>query len=114
MPAPNAFTGFTTTGYSSSPTKVVDNSPTTFNAFKGWEIWTDDSHTTSFYMPAAGYRAYDNGLAIATLGVRGYYWTSALAYNGRGIRLHFEASVINPVDHRNNGFGHSVRPVADN
>ena len=114
MPAPNAFTGFTTTGSSSSPTKVVDNSPTTFNTIKGWEIWTDDSHTTSFYMPAAGYRAYDNGLAIATLGVRGYYWTSALAYNGRGIRLHFEASVINPVDHRNNGFGHSVRPVADN
>ena len=108
MPAPNAFTGFTTNGQSSGPKN-------TSGAWeKGWNFNNKiSSPDATVWFPAAGLRNPGDG-SLNYVGRYGYYW-SAVPYGtsyGRG--LHFDLGDVQPLYSYTWACGFAVRPVADN
>ena len=109
MPAPNAFTGFTTTGnhtYTSSE----------FNVKGGWDygynFYNKISHPdATVWFPASGYRLGDGSLN--DVGSSGYYWSAAPGETGDAMFMNFNQVIVSPQDMYHRSLGLSVRPVAD-
>ena len=84
MPPVGAYSGFTTTGKSTSEiaeinsTRVIDN---------GWHFYTDATKKNTVYFPASGYLWRDNGV-LESVGIVGYYWY-APRYYGHGHSFSF-------------------------
>ena len=112
MPAPNAFTGFTTTGENTSSQSEFNisgvwNDGWTFNN----KIVSPDPNTT-IYFPVTGYRNGDNGALEG--GNTGNYYSALPDYNKvYGCFLKFSLSTVEPKRSYDRSYGYAVRPVAD-
>ena len=110
MPASNAFTGFTTTGSSTS-------NQTEWNVSgamdKGWNFNNKISNPdATVYFPAAGERIVANG-SLGSVGYEGYYWL-AVPYNANtGCFLSFNRWGVGPQSHDGRPYGMAVRPVSE-
>ena len=110
LPAPNAFTGFTTTGQASG-------NPNEFNIqgsfHKGWLLYLQPNKqgSTSFFY---GCGARHNNLGkLNSISTNGYYWM-ANHYSIRSSRnLNFSAVNINTQDNSNRSSGFSVRSAEE-
>ena len=114
VPAPKAFTGFTTTGQYTSNREEFNVSGTWNN---GWNFNNKRTNpNATIYFPALGYRYGDN-LSLSGLNNSGSYWAASVGpYNGfRGYNLSISENWIYNTSNENNpASGYCVRPVADN
>ncbi len=114
VPAPKAFTGFTTTGQYTSNREEFNVSGTWNN---GWNFNNKRTNpNATIYFPALGYRYGDN-LSLSGLNNSGSYWAASVGpYNGfRGYNLSIsENGIYNTSNENNPASGYCVRPVADN
>ncbi|EFM02417.1 hypothetical protein HMPREF0658_0640, partial [Hoylesella marshii DSM 16973 = JCM 13450] len=109
IPASNAFTGFTKTGYPS-------NQQHEFNVNGGWDNgWIFNNKIISpdatAYFPALGARNYHNGLP-ETIGAYAYYWSAVPYSSDYGCASNFTQLAIGPLGGFR-PFGYAVRPVAE-
>lgn len=114
MPASNAFTGFTTTGQTSSELEIIGRSnEQTYNNNFGHNFWTNKSKTATIYFPAAGIRSPING-SLGLLGFGGYHW-SAVPYDrtGNACYMSFILDRAFPLYNNSCASGFSVRPVSE-
>ena len=92
LPAPNAFTGFTTTGQNAGDWKTPGN-PDHFNAKlpfdNGWYFYTKKNKQgeTNFF-PATGCRYYSSGF-VRSNSLSGSYWNADITGEKRGRILFF-------------------------
>ena len=107
MPASNAFTGFTTNGYSG------------MNASGAWDHgWNFNNKISSpdatVYFPASGYR-HDGSISPSDVGSQGRYWTVSPGDWGSysAYFLYFQSSHMVPHSASYRMWGFSVRPVAE-
>lgn len=113
----NAFTGFTTTGNNTiipeefNVEGVKDN--VYFLYLLGWNMWTNNSHSTTNYFPAGGYRLDTDG-RLMRVGSAAYYWSAIPTSNSYSCSFSFGGYGIHPLytNHRANGF--AIHPIADN
>ena len=114
VPAPKAFTGFTTTGRYTTNREEFNVSGTWNN---GWHFNNKLTNSNaSVYFQALGYRGYEDTNIIG-MNVTGCYWAASVGpYNGyRGYGLSIGENIIyNTSSEDNPAFGYCVRPVADN
>ena len=117
MPAPNAFTGFTTTGNKSTTQSEfnvdgTDNSQTYQNNF-GYNFWTSSSKTATIYFPALGCRYFSTG-SLSFVGNYGVYWAAVPGVDrNTGRHLEFTSGHVSPLDRSNRAFGVPARPVSE-
>ena len=110
MPASNAFTGFTTTGSSTS-------NQTEWNVSGAWDNgWNFNNKISNpdatIYFPASGQRIVSNG-SLGNVGYEGYYW-SAVPFNAvTGCFLYFGRWSVDPQMHDGRSYAYPVRPVLD-
>ena len=109
MPASNAFTGFTTTGQSTSTQSEFNVSG---DWDMGWNFKAGGSSTATVYFPASGFRVYNVG-SLSLVGVYGYYWSAVPNGTYYGCGLYFNSGDVNPRINSNRSYGFSVRPVAE-
>lgn len=86
---------------------------TTVNGIKG-KKFTDKATGNSIFLPAVGYRNYNNGL-ISFAGMNGYYWSNT-KYGGDRAYALFIPSITNENTHIYDhlcSYGFNVRPVAE-
>ena len=122
MPAPNAFTGFTTTGNKSTTQSEfnvdgTDNSQTYKNNF-GYNFWTSSSKTATIYFPALGCRYFSTGSlsfgSVSFVGNYGVYWSAVPGVDrNTGRHLEFTSGHVSPLDRSNRAFGFPARPVSE-
>ena len=110
MPASNAFTGFTTTGNSSS-------NQTEWNVSGDWDMgWNFNNKITSpnatVYFPASGYRQYDSG-GLYLVGYDGNFWSAVPTASHNGCSLYFEQWFVFPQGYRERPSGFAVHPVSE-
>lgn len=110
MPASNAFTGFTTTGSSTS-------NQTEWNVSgawdKGWNFNNKISNPdATIYFPAAGQRIIANG-SLGNMGYEGHYWLAVPFNAPAGCFLTFNRWGVQPQSHDGRPHAYSVRPVAE-
>ena len=107
MPAPYAFTGFTTNGQNEGP----------MNVSGAWDYgWNFNNKISSpdatVYFPATGYRdLYFNSLE--DVGDVGCCWSVATFAHNSGTCLVFTPHNIVPMNYNIRSFGFSVRPVSE-
>ena len=110
MPASNAFTGFTTTGQSTS-------TQSQFNVSGDWDNgWNFNNKIASpdatVYFPASGSR-YDYDGSLYRVGNFGYYWSAVPGYTNYGYNLSFYSGSVGPQYGNIRSGGYSVRPVSE-
>ena len=105
LPPGNVFTGFTTTGGSTSTSSEI-NGTWSSSSLKGWNFYTDSSKSKTIFFPASGYRSYSNGGA-SIVGSYGYCWSAVPGSQYGGRYLIFDASSVYPwySSYRACGFG---------
>ena len=109
MPAPKAFTGFTTTGNKSENTAEFNVEGEFAN---GWNFYTKPGKAgNTVFFPAAGYRYCGYG-KVFSLGESGFYW-SAVPSENTGHIFNFSSELVDPmvISYRASGF--AVRPVLE-
>ena len=130
MPADNAFTGFTTTGWPTSDKSKYNVDRTSdeqaFNNNFGHNFWTNDSKTATIYFPISGYLDVDYG-TLEDVGEWALYW-SAIPFHrpdnppaanphydhaGSAVNLNLTSDAVNPLNRCFRNFGGSVRPVSE-
>lgn len=113
VPAPKAFTGFTTTGVYTTDRENFNVSGTWNNGWHFNNKLTNPNATV--YFQALGYRGYD-ALNIIGMNAYGYYWAASVGpYNGcRGYGLSIGENIIYTNTENNPALGNCVHPVADN
>ena len=116
MPAPNAFTGFTTTGQTSLTQSQLnvdgtDNWQTFQNNF-GHNFWTSSSKTATINFPASGFRNYSGG-SLGVVGSSGFYWSSVSSGSLGGYSLIFSWGNVYPLGNNNRPYGYAARPVSE-
>ena len=109
MPASNAFTGFTTTGQSTSFKSQFNVSG---DWDMGWNFKAGGSSTATVYFPGSGYR-YDNFGSLDGVGGIGICWSAVPYDTYGGCGLAFNQGGVLPQSHFNRSYGYSVRPVAE-
>jgi uncharacterized protein (TIGR02145 family) len=109
MPESGAFTGFTTTGGSTS-TSSEFNVSGSFS--KGWNFLSNGTGSPTIFFPAAGFRYYSTG-ALNNVGSFGGSWTAVPSGNNNGRYPYFESSLVNPQNGSRRSYGCTVRPVKD-
>ena len=107
MPAPYAFTGFTTNGQNEGP----------MNVSGAWDYgWNFNNKLSSpdatVYFPATGYRDLDYG-SLGDVGDDGFCWSVATFAFNSGTYLIFTPHHIGPMYYHIRSFGFSVRPVSE-
>ena len=112
MPASNAFTGFTTTGNSTSTQSEFNVSGAWDN---GWHFnWRPFSSDATVYFSASGSRSYYLGLLVS-MDSGGHYWSAVPSGTDSGCLLSFYWGNVYPQDsYFRRAYACSVRPVADN
>lgn len=116
MPAPNAFTGFTTTGQNSSTQSELNVDGTsgwqTYQNNFGHNFWTSSSKTATINFPAAGYRVNGNG-SLGGVGNYGCYWSAVPVYASNCCGFIFYSGYVNPLIVNSRTSGLSARPVSE-
>jgi hypothetical protein len=107
LPPGNVFTGFTTTGGSTSTSSEI-NGTWSSSSLKGWNFYTDSSKSKTIFFPASGYRSYSNGGALY-VGGYGYCWSAVPSSQGNGRSLRFYSSGVGPLNHGTRAYGFGVR-----
>lgn len=110
MPAPNAFTGFTTNGKFNGPMNVS-------GAWDyGWHFNNKiSSPDATVYFPASGQRDYYYTYAgwLGNVGINGYYWT-AVSNGANGAYIwYFGKDRMGTLNSTYRPYGQSVRPVSE-
>ena len=106
VPAPNAFTGFTTTGQNSNNASDwnVDGSWD-----KGWMFYSKPGKTGSkIFFPASGWRNNSSG-ELYDVSAGCYHWTAGPASHTYGRSLEFYSGYVNPLYGNDRSFGYAVR-----
>ena len=106
VPAPNAFTGFTTTGQNSNNASDwnVDGSWD-----KGWMFYSKPGKTGSkIFFPASGWRNNTSG-ELYDVSAGCYHWTAGPASRTYGRSLEFYSGYVNPLYGNDRSFGFAVR-----
>ena len=107
MPAPNAFTGFTTNGQNAGPINTNEE------WMSGWSFNNKIiSPNATIYFPAAGYRGGTDG-ALHGVGINGFYWAYSLSIRGAACTFDFTSSNVAPNMGHYSASGVSIRPVAE-
>ena len=94
LPPGNVFTGFTTTGGSTSTSSEI-NGTWSSSSLKGWNFYTDSSKSKTIFFPASGFRYYSYGGVPSS------------QYTGR--YLSFDSSYVYPLDFNYRAYGFGVR-----
>ena len=106
LPPGNVFTGFTTTGGSTSTSSEI-NGTWSSSSLKGWNFYTDSSKSKTIFFPASGYRYRSNGEA-SRVGRYGFYWSAVPSSPTKGHYLYFSSLEVIPLstsNYRAVGFG---------
>ena len=108
--APNAFTGFTTTGQNSE-------NASEFNVegdfAKGWLFYTKPNKAgTTMFFPASGYRLNSSG-SVSNVTRYGFYWVAGPLDSAGGRYLYFTSGYVYPLLNAIRSFGLSVRPAKE-
>jgi len=116
MPASNAFTGFTTTGQSSSVQSELNVDGTSdgqqwINNF-GHNFWTSSSKTATINFPASGTRSSNNG-SLVFVGSLGWYWSAVPGNMNNGCFLHFNPNSVYPLRTDTRGYALAAHPVSE-
>lgn len=106
LPPGNVFTGFTTTGGSTSTSSEI-NGTWSSSSLKGWNFYTDSSKSKTIFFPASGYRYRSNGM-VSNVSSSGFYWSAVPSSPTKGRYLYFYSSQVLPLstsNYRAVGFG---------
>ena len=106
LPPGNVFTGFTTTGGSTSTSSEI-NGTWSSSSLKGWNFYTDSSKSKTIFFPASGYRYRSNGM-VSNVGRYGFCWSAVPSSPTKGRYLYFNSSDVLPLSTSNSravGFG---------
>lgn len=106
LPPGNVFTGFTTTGGSTSTSSEI-NGTWSSSSLKGWNFYTDSSKSKTIFFPASGYRYRSNGM-VSNVSSDGFYWSAVPSSPTKGHYLYFSSLQVIPLstsDYRAVGFG---------
>ena len=106
LPPGNVFTGFTTTGGSTSTSSEI-NGTWSSSSLKGWNFYTDSSKSKTIFFPASGYRYRSNGM-VSNVSSDGFYWSAVPSSPDKGRYLYFSSFEVKPLSTSNNravGFG---------
>lgn len=106
LPPGNVFTGFTTTGGSTSTSSEI-NGTWSSSSLKGWNFYTDSSKSKTIFFPASGYRYRSNGM-VSNVSSYGFYWSAVPSSPTKGRYLYFYSSSVLPLstsNYRAVGFG---------
>ena len=106
LPPGNVFTGFTTTGGSTSTSSEI-NGTWSSSSLKGWNFYTDSSKSKTIFFPASGYRYRSNGM-VSNVGSYGFYWSAVPSSPTKGHYLYFSSLEVIPLstsNYRAVGFG---------
>lgn len=106
LPPGNVFTGFTTTGGSTSTSSEI-NGTWSSSSLKGWNFYTDSSKSKTIFFPASGYRYRSNGM-VSNVSSYGFYWSAVPSSPTKGRYLYFYSLQVIPLstsNYRAVGFG---------
>lgn len=106
LPPGNVFTGFTTTGGSTSTSSEI-NGTWSSSSLKGWNFYTDSSKSKTIFFPASGYRYRSNGM-VSNVSSYGFYWSAVPSSPTKGRYLYFYSLQVIPLSTSNDravGFG---------
>lgn len=107
MPPPDAFTGFTTTGFNTSTSSEL-NVVGSFD--KGWHFKTGfPAPNDKIFFPASGRRNYSSA-SLLYVGSYGDYWTAGPYNTSYGRYLGFLSGYVGPQGYNYRSYGFSVRP----
>ncbi|CAL9784328.1 Fibrobacter succinogenes major paralogous domain-containing protein [Bacteroides fragilis] len=107
LPPGNVFTGFTTTGGSTSTSSEI-NGTWSSSSLKGWNFYTDSSKSKTIFFPASGCRSYSNGGA-SYVGSYGCCWSAVPISQYDGRCLGFNSSYVYPLINSDRAYGFGVR-----
>lgn len=107
LPPGNVFTGFTTTGGSTSTSSEI-NGTWSSSSLKGWNFYTDSSKSKTIFFPASGYR-YSSYGGASNVSSDGFYWSAVPSFQYNGRNLSFNSSYVYPLDYNNRACGFGVR-----
>lgn len=111
LPASNAFTGFTTTGSSSSTDYPANG--TWDSTRNGWNFYAQANRTgQQIFFPASGTRNYIDG-KVSLINSDGLYWSTGPYNQISGWRLNFRSSYVNPLGNYYRSAGYGLRPVQE-
>ena len=106
LPAPNAFTGFTTTGQNSNNASEL-NVEGDFD--KGWLFYSKANKTgQTLFFPAGGFRNNTSGTLNYVSGF-GYTQTAGPNSTSRGRALNLYSGRVSPLGYNNRSYGFAVR-----
>ena len=107
LPTANAFTGFTTIGYTTSNSALLNVKG---NYDRGWDFYSKpNKQGDTVFFPTCGYRYYNVG-TFYELNVYGYYWVAGPNRTSNyGLRLCLNARYIEPLDDNLRSYGFNVR-----
>ena len=99
LPPSNVFTGFTTTGDSTSTSSEI-NGTWSSSSLKGWNFYTDSSKSKTIFFPASGYRYRSNGM-VSNVSSYGFYWSAVPDSPTKGRYLYFSSLEVIPLSTSN-------------
>ena len=110
VPAPNAFTGFTSTGQNSENTSEFNVEG---DFAKGWLFYTKPNKAgTTMFFPASGYRLNSSG-SVSNVATHGFYWVAGPLDSDGGRYFYFSSDYVYPLINAIRSFGLSVRPAME-
>ena len=112
MPPNNVFTGFTTTGQSTTNSSQFNVSGAWNN---GWNFHCGLNHTgDTVFFPASGYRIHYSAV-LNYVGSLAYYWTAGPFNTNNGFSMNFSPSHVSLTDgfFTSRSFGCGVRPFQE-
>ena len=110
LPAPNAFTGFTTTGKNANAADQFNVNGTWDN---GWWFYGNANRTgDTVFFPASGCRTCITG-SFSYGSTFGFYWVAGPRGGNDGRYLSFVSGVVSPLDYTYLSYGFTVRPAKE-
>lgn len=111
VPAPNAFTGITTTGdnegFGVLLTPAKTNAEWPFD--KGWNFYAKpNKQGTTMFVPACGFRSYSSG-NLRGVSVGGYYWVAGPKFSSVGRAMYFYSVYLYPISDYSRSYGFPIR-----
>lgn len=92
IPSNNTFTGFTTTGKTTS--KISEINGTLNSSLNGWDFYTDSSKSKTIFFPILGFRDFADGGRVENFDISGYSWQAIPNVKSGALILRFSMSDI--------------------
>ena len=106
VPAPNAFTGFTSTGQDTNTSSEFNVKG---NFDKGWHFYSrPGKQGPTLFFPVCGWRNYSSG-TLEDVSIFGNYWTAGPYDNLSGRRLGFYSNGVYTLNYYYRSYGYAVR-----